>query len=115
MGNKYFYSHIIDTTSITLELADMDLTQEERVHLITLAESNVHHAVLDTVLSELDEENKKEFLKHLRDDNHDKIWEILKSRIDNVEIKIKKAVEDLKTELHKDIEEAKGKNRAIDK
>ncbi|MEX2012837.1 MAG: hypothetical protein WD967_00365 [Candidatus Levyibacteriota bacterium] len=109
MRHKHFYSHIVDTTSISIELADMDLTQEERVHLITLAESNVHHAVLDLILSELPDEDKKEFLRHLRDDKHDKIWELLRGRVDNVEDKIKKTVEDLKTELHKDIEETKKK------
>lgn len=105
--NKYFYSHLIDSTSITIELAEMNLTPEERVHLIALAESNIHHTVLDTILSELPEKDRREFLKQLRDDKHDKIWELLRSRVDNIEDKIKKAADDLKTELHKDIEETK--------
>lgn len=105
--HKHFYSHIIDTTSISIELADMDLTPDERLHLIALAESNIHHAVLDTILSELPDEDKKEFLKHVRDDKHDKIWELLRGRVENIEDKITKTVEDLKSELHKDIKEAK--------
>ena len=105
--HKHFYSHIVDTTSISIELADMDLTPDERLQLIALAENNVHHTVLDTILSELADEDKKEFLKHVRDDKHDKVWELLKGRVDNIEGKIKKAVEDLKVELHKDIKEAK--------
>lgn len=107
--NKYFYSHIVDTASISIEVADMDMTPEERKHLIALAEINVHHVVIDAVLSELPEEHKKDFLIHLRDDNHEKIWEILKNKTEDIENKIKKAAEELKTELHKDIEEAKKK------
>ncbi len=106
---KYFYSHIVDTASITIELADMDMTPDERIHLIALAETNVHHAVLDTVLSELPEEDKKEFLIHLRDDNHEKIWELLKVKVKNAEGKIKKTAEEIIKELHKDIQEAKNK------
>ncbi len=107
--NKYFYSHIVNTASITIELADMELTADERIHLILLAESNVHHTVLDIVLSELPQEDKKEFLNHARDDNHEKIWELLKSKVENIEDKIKTAAQDIIKELHKDIEESKKK------
>lgn len=106
---KYFYSHLVDTSSITLELAEMDLTQEERMHLISLVESNLHHLILDIVLSELSEEDKKEFLVHLTSDSHDKVWELLNSKVDHIEEKIQKAAEDLKKELHEDIKEAKEK------
>ncbi len=109
MKNKHFYSHVVDTTSISIEIADMDLTQDERVHLLSLAESNIHHAVLDTVLSELPQEDKKEFLRHVRDDNHDKIWDLLKTKAENIENKIRKTAEALKAELLKDIEETKAK------
>ena len=105
--NKYFYSHLVDTTSISIEIADMNMTPDERKHLILLAESNIHHAVLDTVLSDLPEEHKKEFLRSVRDDDHDKIWDLLKDKAENIESKIKKTAEDLKTELLKDIEETK--------
>lgn len=109
--HKYFYSHIVDMTSISIEIANMDMTPEERKHLIALAESNVHHAVLDTVLSELPEEDKKEFLKHVTEEEHDKVWEILKEKAENIEDKIKKTAQDLLAEFHKDIEEAKTKKQ----
>lgn len=103
MKQKYFYSHIIETSIISLELGKMDLAPSERVHLVSLVESQLHHVILDIVLSELSEEDKKIFLQHLSLDNHDKIWEHLKNRIENIEEKIKKAAEELKKELHKDI------------
>lgn len=102
---KHFYSHIVDTSSITLEIGNMKLSQEERVHLLSLAESNIHHAVLDAILSELSEDDKKKFMEHMHADNHDEIWKLLNGKIENVEDKIKNAAEDLKKELHKDIKD----------
>lgn len=104
---KHFYSHIIDTSSITLEIGNMKLSQEERVHLLSLTESNIHHAVLDAILSELSEDDKKKFMEHMHADNHDEIWKLLSSRINNVEERIKKAAEDLKKELSEDINKSK--------
>ena len=107
MKKKYFYSHIIDTSSLSLELGEMDLTSDERMHLISLVESNIHHAILDLVLSELSEEDKKIFLMHVAEESHDKIWKFLKEKTIDIEEKIKKAAEDLKKELHKDIKDTR--------
>lgn len=100
---KHFYSHIVDSTSILVEIADMDMEHDERLHLLNLAESNIHHAVLDAILSELSEEDKIKFMEHLHSDNHDEIWKLLNSRIQNVEDKILNAADEIKKELHKDI------------
>ncbi len=100
---KHFYSHIVDTTSILIEIGDMEISHEERVHLLSLAESNIHHAVLDVILSELNEQDKRMFMEHLHLDNHDEIWKLLNGKVKNVEEKIRKAADDLKKELHKDI------------
>ena len=108
MRRKYFYTHIIDTSILSLELAEMDLTPKERLHLISLIDSNIHHEVLDLILSELTPLDKKTFLTHLASENHDKVWKFLRGRVNNIEEKIKKAAEDVKNELHKDIKELKG-------
>lgn len=102
----HFYSHIVETSSISLALADMDLTKEERKHLIDLAQENLHHAILEAVLSELSENDKQEFLRLLVNEDHEKIWKLLTERVDNIEDKIQQTVKDLKTELHKDIEDS---------
>lgn len=102
----HFYSHIVETSSISLVLADMDLTQEERKHLIDLAQDNLHHAILDVVLSELSDKDKQEFLRLLAHDEHDQIWKLLTKSVDNIEEKIKSTAAELKKELHKDIEES---------
>lgn len=106
MKNK-FYSHVIDTSSLSLALGDMELDAEERKHLVELAQDNLHHAILDVVLSELSPKDKQKFLLLLSEDDQEKIWNLLTERVDHVEDKIKKTAEELKRELHKDIEESK--------
>lgn len=106
---KPFYTHLIEIESITVELDKMDLTKEEKLHLAHLVDSTLHHTVLDAILSQLKDEDKRRFVNHLNEGSHDKIWQFLNERVDGVEDKIKKAAEDLKEQLHKDLKEAKDK------
>lgn len=107
---RYFYSHIVETSSLSLALAEMDLTPEERKHLIDLVETNLHHAILDAVLSELSDKDKQEFVELLSTGDNEKIWKLLKDRVDHIEDKIKQTAEELKKELHRDIEESHKKS-----
>lgn len=103
---KHFYSHVVETSSISLALGEIELTQEERKHLIELANENLHHAILDAVLTELSDKDKEEFLVLLAKDDQEKIWKLLSERVENIEDKIKQTATDLKKELHKDIEDS---------
>ncbi len=105
--SKHFYSYIVNIESITIELNNLQLSSDEKKELILLINSNVHHAVLDTVLSELSKEDKKTFLKHLSKDKHEKIWELLRNKVDKAEEKIKKTAEDLLEEFRRDIKNLK--------
>lgn len=104
---KHFYSHLVETSILSLELGDIEMAQEERVHLISLAESQLHHVIIDAILSKLSEEDKKIFLDHLVSGDDEKIWQHLKKKIQNVEKIIKTEAEELKKQLHKDIKHAK--------
>lgn len=105
--SKHFYHHLVKVDSVIIELDEMDLSEEEKMHLAQLIDSNLHHTVLDAVMSELSDEDKHIFLEHLAKNDHSRIWEHLNSRVDNIEDKIKNVAEDLKKDLHKDIDEAK--------
>ena len=89
----------------------MDLTHEERKRLIDLVEENLHHAILDAVLSELSDKDKQEFIELFAEGDDEKIWSLLRDRVDNIEDKIKMTAEDLKKELHKDMEESRKKDK----
>lgn len=104
---KHFYSHIIELSTIHATLDSLGLTVEEKEELIIIAESNIHHIVINTILSELSEDDKKTFLAHIAKDKHEESLQLIKNKIENVEEKIKTAGEALLKELHADIEEAK--------
>lgn len=104
---KQFYTHLIEIESLIIELDKLDLIKEQKIHLTNLIDSSLHHSVLDAILSELSDTDKKAFLNHLKEDDSAKIWQFLNEKVDNIENKIKKAADDLKQELQEDIKEAK--------
>lgn len=107
--NTYFYSHLVSLDSIDLDLDTLNLTKEEKKHLMDLAHSNLHNAIVDTILSELSENDKKTFLRHLAMDDHIKIWNHLNENVQKIEEKITKTAEELKNELRTDYKSLKNK------
>lgn len=103
---KQFYTHLIEIQSIMVELGKMDLSKDEKLHLAHLVDSSLQHTILDAILSELSKEDKKIFLQHVHHGDHDRIWQFLNDRVDNIEEKIKKAAKDLKQQLHEDLKKA---------
>lgn len=104
---KYFYSHLIEIESILVELDKLDLKDEQKVHLTSLIDSSLHHTILDAILSQLSDSDKRVFMSHVTNKKEKEIWELLNSRVDKVEEKIKKAAQELKTKMHEDIKELK--------
>jgi hypothetical protein len=106
MKGKHFYSHLIEIHEIYLSVSEMDLRDEERNHLLSLAEANIHATVINTVLPKLSEDDKKIFLKNLVANNHEETWRHLSTSVQNAEETIRKSLQELKKEFLKDIEEA---------
>jgi hypothetical protein len=106
MKGKHFYSHLIEIHEIYLSISEMNLSDDERNHLLSLAEANIHATVINTVLPELSEAEKEIFLKNLVANNHEETWKHLLAKAQDIEAKISQSLKELKTELLKDIEEA---------
>ena len=107
MKNKYFYESLTETSDISLELGELELSPDERVHLISLAKANIHSVIVNTVLLNLSEEDKKIFLKNLVSQNHEETWKHLKNSTADIEEKITTAIDEVKKELKKDIKAAR--------
>jgi Mg/Co/Ni transporter MgtE len=107
MSKKHFYHDIIEIDSVFVELDNFDFSDDEKQYLGRLVDANLHHTILDAILSELNEADKKQFLNHLQKDEQTEIWELLNNRVEKIEDKIKQAAEEVKKELHEDIKEAK--------
>jgi hypothetical protein len=107
MKNKHFYEHLIRTEEITLDLAELDLTAQERLELLSLLEANIHTCVINLVLSELNEKEKKVFLANLLADDSNRIWEHLWKNTDDLDKKIMTSVNALVREMRGDIKKLK--------
>lgn len=105
MAKKYFYSHIIEISEISLEIGNLDIPKEDRVKLIALAEENHHNALLHLVLNHLHDDDKKSFLSHISEDNHDRAWEFVAKKIEDLENKLinesNRIREDFKNDIRK--------------
>jgi hypothetical protein len=106
---KYFYSHIITIDTLTIHLDSLDLSKEEKEELIDLADEQLHHAIIDKILSELQEEDKRHVLSVMAQNDHDVTWKIITEKVPNAEEIVRKVAEELMGELKADIEEVKHK------
>lgn len=104
---KHFYSFIVETDTLFMEIDSLEISTNEKDHLKALAESHIHHNVLDVILSELSPADKKVFLERMESKHQENIWSFLHEKIEDVEEKIKQAAHEIKRELHKDLKEAK--------
>lgn len=104
---KYFFSHLIEIESLIVKLDELDLTDEQKLHLSSLVDSTIHQTILDLVLSKLSVEDKKIFIKKLEESPEDKeLMDFLVGKVDNIEDEISKTVKELKEELHEDLKGA---------
>lgn len=106
---KQFYSHIIEISPLYTALDGMELNSEEKNHLLKLIESSVHHAILDTLLSELTDEHKKILLSLIVRNEHNDAWKLVITNIPEAEKKIRQRAQTLIEDLQTDIHEAKQK------
>lgn len=104
--HKHFYHHLVIIDSVHIGLDSLDLDPSEKEELVMLAENNVHHAILDAMLSELETGDKKVFLALVLSNNHNEIWKMLSFKVSSAEEKIKKVATELIQKFHEDIKEA---------
>lgn len=105
---RYFYSYLIEVESLVGALDELNLKDHHKHNLTSLIDSSLHHTVLDAILSQLSESDKKFFLKRLSEEPESlELMDFLNSRIGKIEDKIRQTADDLKQALHKDIKDAK--------
>lgn len=106
---NHFYHSIVSMEALRVRLDLFELSPEEREKLMEVAERTLHHSILNLVLSELSEQDKKLFLSHHASENHDEIWSLLNSNVKNIEKKIKTVADTVSNKLHKDLKRHKSK------
>lgn len=103
----HFYTHLVEVEEIYLEIEKLEITKGNKKYLSTLVESSVHHTIVNAVLSELPNDQKKLVINHLLKKNHHGVWKVIGPKKDLVENKIKKTFKELKNEILKDIKDSK--------
>lgn len=104
---KKFYSHLVEIETLTVELDSLDLADHEKHELAQLVDSNIHNVVMDAIFSKLSEADKRKFVDIVNSQDHQKIWDFLKDRSEDIEDEIKKAAVEFKKKLHEDMSEAR--------
>ena len=103
MIKKNFYTHLVPIDKLIIKLDKLNLSSDEKIHLVTIVNSSVHAVVIDIILCEINDEDKKVFLKFSQDDEHELIWEFLHKRIENIEEKISSFAEKILKDFEEDI------------
>ncbi len=104
---NHFYHTIVSMDTVQVRLDLTPFSDDEKETLMDLAERTLHHSILDLVLSELSDEDKRLFLEHHAHERHEEVWALLKSRIGSIEGKIKKTADDVTKKLHTDLKKAR--------
>lgn len=103
---QHFYHSIVSMDSLQVRLDLTEWSDDEKAALMDLAERTVHHSILDLVLSQLSDDDKRLFLEHHAHERHEAIWALLQNRIGSIEDKIKKTADDVTKKLHSDLKKA---------
>jgi hypothetical protein len=106
---RKFYAHLVEIESLTVELEKLELADHEKHELAKLLDVNIHNSVMDAILSKIPDSEKKQFAEIAGREDHEKIWEFLKSKSEDIEEDIRKAAVEIKKKLHEDIQEASKK------
>lgn len=107
MSSKHFYSEIVEMDSVYIEIDSLEISDDEKSHLKRMIGSSLHHAILDAILSELSEDDKRIFLDHVFSGRNDEVWVHLNEKIEKIEEKIQKTADDLKDKIREDIKSTK--------
>lgn len=103
MTARFFYDDLVEIDSLYVAIEELGVDEEMRAELESLIDRQLHHTILDLVLSKLTPEDKQLFLDHHSRAEHDKVWGLLRARIENVEDEITRVSKELVKELHEDI------------
>lgn len=98
---------LMEQDSLLKELGLAEFDAKQQSELFELMMDILEIKVMDAVLSELSDEEKKEFTIILLGENPDAAKEFLNKRIKNLDKKLDDVVKDFKAELVKDISDAK--------
>jgi len=103
-----FYDHLISLTDIDRELEELIVEYHERAHLLETVDSALHHAVMDTILTELPSEHHQNFLREFSIRPHDPDHLVYLTQFSpDIEAKIRTKADETKKKFKEEIGKVK--------
>ena len=99
----HFYSHLTDPQRFHAHLQSVEMTDDERTHLVVIIESTLHHRIIDIVLENMPDPHKDTFLDHVASEDHEAVWRLLNEHVEKSEETIKEVIHLLEKELEEDL------------
>ncbi len=100
-----FYSHILKIEPINSKFGEYEISDSQRDELLDILHTHVHITVIDVILSELDDDKKKEFLHLIAlKEDHSAAWDFVITNIEKGEDKVKEAIDSIVKEFVSDLE-----------
>lgn len=104
---KIFYDHLTVFEEITIELDKYKFDRQEREEIVRLVDENMHHRVLDVILTHLPKERHQDFLTKFHSAPHDSnLLTYLKKEVENIEDLIISEAKKVKAEILREFRRA---------
>ena len=110
MRKKVFFSHLLDSDKYILLLEKLLEIEQEKLEILDMIDSTLHHRVMNLILQELNEEHHEFFIKeYSQNPGNVEILIFLKKQIPDIESKIRKESKSFHAELKNDIHKLRTK------
>ncbi|MFC1656775.1 hypothetical protein ACFL14_02355 [Patescibacteria group bacterium] len=104
MRRKTFFSHLLDTDQLITMVERLLEIEEEKLEILDMIDSTLHHRVVDKILHELDQGHHETFMsEYSRDPGNEELLFFLQKHIPNIEEKIQSESKDAQASLFEDI------------
>lgn len=100
---KHFYNHLIELDTLSNELDTLALSTAQKEELLEIAHVHVHQSIMDAILMQLKDSDKKTFLELVAVGADEKIWKHLNEKVEKIEDKIVDAADGVKKVMKEDI------------
>ncbi|MFH1749996.1 MAG: hypothetical protein ABH837_03870 [bacterium] len=111
MRRKTFFSHLLDTDQLIMMVERLLEIEEEKLEILDMIDSTLHHRVIDKVLDELDDRHHELFMtEYSRDPGNEELLYFLKKHIPDIEDKIQLESKATQSSLFEDIKKLEANN-----
>ncbi len=108
MKRKTFFSHLINTDQLIMLVEKLLEIEEEKLEILDMIDSILHHRVIHKILEELDDKHHEIFMaEYSKNPGNEELLIFLKKHIPDIEEKIRSESESVQDSLFEDIKKLK--------